>query len=111
MAASAGSRLAPPTFITNSMEHRRQLTQWAQAAHRGHLGNTGSVTLAPGTANTAVVDPRVGPGSVIAFMPLTLNAANALDTLYVINRTAEAFTIAHADTSTADRAYAYSILG
>ena len=111
MPASAGSRLAPPTFISDSVAHRRALTHWAASVHQGHLGNTGEVTLAAGTANTAVADARVGPGSVIQFMPLTLNAAEALAGVYVINRTAEAFTIAHANTTTADRAFAYSILG
>lgn len=111
MPVSAGSRIAPPGFITDSIAHRRQLTIWAQAAHNGHLGNVGSVTLQAGTAATAVVDPRAGSNSVIQLMPTTLNAANALSTTFVSNRTAESFTISHANTSTADRAYAYSILG
>jgi hypothetical protein len=111
MAATAGSRLAPPAFILDELNHRRQLSIWAQAAHNGHLGNVGNVTLDTGTANTAVVDARVGPNSVIHLMPTTLNAANALSTTFVANRTAEAFTITHANTGTADRAFAYSILG
>lgn len=111
MPASAGSRIAPPAFISDQMAHRRQLSIWAQAAHNGHLGNTGTVTLLTGTANTAVVDVRVGPNSVIHLMPTTLNAANALASTYIAARTAESFTITHANTGTADRAFAYSILG
>lgn len=111
MSFSAGSRLAPPNYISDQVNHRRQMAAWMQSAHQGHLGNVGSVTLLAGTANTAVVDARVGPNSVIQLMPTTLNAAAALASTYVTNRTAEAFTIAHLNTVTADRAYAYSILG
>lgn len=111
MPVSAGSRIAPPAFIRDELNHRRLLSVWAQAAHKGHLGNTGSVTLQTGTANTAVSDPRVGANTVIHLMPTTLNAAAALSTTYISNRTAEAFTITHANTGTADRAYAYTILG
>lgn len=111
MAASAGSRIAPPAFILDELNNRRQLCIWAREAHNGHLGNVGTVTLQTGTAATAVIDTRVGPNSVLQFMPTTLNAAGALATMYVTNRTAEAFTIIHANTATADRAFAYSILG
>lgn len=111
MAATAGSRLAPPAFILDELNHRRMLSLWAQAAHKGHLGNVGNVTLQAGTAATAVSDPRVGPNSVICLMPTTLNAAAATLSTYVSNRTAESFTITHLNTGTADRAYAYSILG
>lgn len=111
MAVSAGTRLAPPSFILDSLNHRRKIADWMRAAHQGHLGNVGTVTLAAGTANTAVTDFRVGPDSVISLMPTTQNAAAALASTYVINRTAEAFTIAHPNTVTADRIFAYSVLG
>lgn len=111
MPISAGSRLAPPNYISDSVNHRQQMTQWMRSAHQGHLGNTGTVTLNPGTAATAVVDFRVGPGSVIHLMPTNLNAAEALVSTYITTRSAEGFTIAHANTTTATRAFAYSILG
>lgn len=111
MAVSIGTRLAPTGFISDSTQHRRLIAQWMREAHQGHLGNVGSVTLMAGTANTAVVDFRAGPKSVIHLMPVTLNAAGALSSLYIANRSAETFTIVHANTVTADRAFAYSILG
>lgn len=111
MAVSAGTRLAPSTFLVDQAQHRRLIALWMREAHQGHLGNVGEVTLLQGTANTAVVDFRVGPNSVISLMPTTLNAAAALQSTYITNRTSEAFTIAHANTGTADRAFAYSILG
>ncbi len=111
MPVSAGSRLAPSSFIPDSTQHRRLIAQWMREAHQGHLGNVGTVTLIAGTANTAVTDFRVGPNSVIGLMPTTLNAAAAIASTYVANRTSEAFTIVHANTATADRAFAYSIMG
>lgn len=111
MTTSAGTRVAPSAFIPDEVRHRRAIAHWESEAHQGHLGNTGLVTLGTGTATTVKADFRIGPASVIALMPLTLNAANALTTTYVSSRSAEAFTITHANTATADRAFAYSILG
>lgn len=113
MTTSAGTRLSPPPFIFSEQEHRRQLGAWAREAHQGHLANVGSVTLSTATAATAVVDSRVGPNSFIGLMPTTANAAQELGagSLYISARSAEGFTIAHANTSTADRAYVYCILG
>lgn len=111
MASSAGSRVAPSAFLNDEKQHRRAISNWEREAHQGHLGNTGLVTLAVGTANTVVTDFRVGPNSVVALMPTTLNAANCLLDTYVSIRSAEAFTITHANTATADRAFAYSVLG
>ena len=111
MPASAGSRLAPSAFIADEKQHRRAIATWSFEAHQGHLGNVGTLTLTTGTAATVVTDFRVGPNSVIGLMPTTLNAAEALASTYVSGRSAEAFTITHANTSTADRAFAYSVLG
>lgn len=111
MAASAGTRLAPPIFLQDDRQHRRLMAQWMREAHQGHLGNVGTVTLGTGTAATAVIDFRVGPNTCINFMPTTANAAAELATLYVSSRSAEGFTISHANTSTADRAFVYCILG
>ena len=111
MAISAGSRLAPSSFVPDEKSHRRAIANWEHEAHQGHLGNVGSVTLTTSTSETVVTDFRVGPNSVIGLMPTTLNAAEALASTYVSARSAEAFTITHASTSTADRAFAYSVLG
>ena len=111
MSTSAGTRLAPSSFLHDEKEHRRQIAVYLREAHQGHLGNVGAVTLSTATAATAVVDFRVGPSSYIGFMPTTANAAAELPNLYVSSRSAEGFTIAHSNTSTADRAYSYCILG
>ena len=111
MPASAGSRLGPPQFQPDEKLHRRSIANWAFEANQGHLANVGVVTLTTGTAATVVTDFRVGPNTVIGLMPTTLNAAEALASTYISGRSAEAFTITHANTSTADRAFAYSVLG
>lgn len=82
-------------------------------AHQGHLGNIGNVTLTTSTAATSVTDFRVGQFSFISFMPTTANAAVELaaGTMFVSSRSAEGFTITHASTTTADRAFVYCILG
>lgn len=111
MPSSAGARLAPTAFEADEIRHRRNIAAYLREAHQGHLGNVGTVTLTTGTAATVVTDFRVGPNSVIGLMPTTLNAAEALVSTYISSRSAEAFTITHANTTTADRAFAYSVLG
>lgn len=111
MPASAGSRLAPGSFLPDEKQHRRNLAAWAHEAHQGHLGNVGTLTLTTGTAATVVTDFRVGPNSVIGLMPTTINAAGAIASTYISGRSAEAFTVTHDNTSTADRVFAYSVLG
>lgn len=111
MALSAGSRLAPSGFLPSEQAHRRAIANWEHEAHQGHLGNVGVITLAIGAGTTVVTDFRVGPNTVISLMPTTLNAAQAISTTFISGRSAEAFTITHANTVTADRAFAYSVLG
>lgn len=113
MATSAGSRIAPPSFLPDQTQHRRLMAQWMREAHQGHLGNVGTLTLGTGTAATSVVDFRVGPNSFVGLTPLTANAAGEIGggTIYVSSRSAEGFTLAHSNTTTADRSFVYAILG
>lgn len=111
MAMSAGTRLAPSTFIADEQSHRRSIAQWMREAHQGHLGNVGTLTLAANVATTIVVDFRVGPNTTICLSPLTANAAGALATTYISSRLNESFTITHANTATTDRTFAYCVLG
>lgn len=111
MTTSANSRLSPTGFVPDEIQHRRLIAQWMREAHVGHLGNIGSVTLSVGVATTPIKDTRVGNNSCIGLMPTTANAAAAATTTYISSRSAEGFTISHANTATADRAFVYSILG
>lgn len=113
MPLSAGSRAAPSGFVPDEQQHRRLIAEWMRNAHQGRLGNIGSVTLGTSTAATSVVDSRVGAFSFIGLMPTTSNAAQEIGagTIFISSRSAEGFTITHASTTTADRAYVYCILG
>lgn len=111
MTTSANSRVTPPVFLQDETAHRRAIAVWMREAHQGHLDNVGTVTLSTGVATTAVIDFRVGPNSFVGLMPTTLNAAEALASTYISSRSAEGFTISHANTATADRAFVYCILG
>lgn len=111
MAISAGSRLAPTGFVPDEQQHRRLIAQWMREAHQGHLGNVGTVTLGTSTAATSVVDFRVGVNSFIGLMPTTANAASAIAATYVSSRSAEGFTISHANNATNDRTFVYCVLG
>lgn len=111
MPASADARLAPTAFEADEVRHRRHIAAYLREAHQGHLGNVGTVTLLSGTVTTVVTDFRVGPNTVIDLMPTTANAAADLVTTYISSRSAEAFTITHANAATGDRTFAYSVLG
>lgn len=113
MAFSAGSRIAPSSFLYDQMQHRRAIAAWERQAHQGHLGNVGTVTLASSATSTVVTDFRVGPHSFIGFMPITANAAAELGagTLYVSSRGGETFTITHANNAQTDRNFVYCVLG
>lgn len=105
------TRLAPSSFLADEKMHRRAIANWEREAHLGHLGNVGTVSLGTGTVETVVTDFRVGPSSVIALMPTTSAAAAAIPTTYISSRSADAFTITHANSGSADRQFAYSLLG
>lgn len=113
MAVSAGTRLAPSAFIPDETQHRRQIAAYLREVHQGHIGNVGNLTLSINSATTPVKDFRAGFNSFIGFTPLTANAAAELGagTMYVSSRSAEGFTVTHANTATADRTFVYCILG
>ena len=77
----------------------------------GKINATGSVTLTANQATTTLTDMRVGPDSVILFMPTTANAAAELATLYVSSRGQETATLTHANNAQVDRTFAYAVLG
>lgn len=105
--------LVPPDDLPDERQHRRLIAQALIRAMAGGLNVTGTVTLTANVASTVVTDKRVGPGTVIDFMPITSNAAleQAAGTMFVSARTDENFTITHANNAQVDRTFGYSILG
>ncbi len=82
---------------------------------QGKMNCTGSVTLTAGATSTVLADPRLTVDSVLAFDPMTANAAAELaaGTLYTLtaNRNNGTWTLTHANAGTTDRTFRYAILG
>ena len=72
---------------------------------------TGSVTLDASSATTTLNDRRIGPSSVIVFMPKTANAAAEMDGMYVSSRGKQTATLTHANDANADKSFGYAVLG
>jgi hypothetical protein len=77
----------------------------------GKLNATTTVTLAAGATTTTFEDERIGPASVILFMPLTAHAAGALGGLHVSGRAQGSATLAHANSVDADKTFGVAIIG
>ena len=78
----------------------------------GKLNCVGSVTLTNSATQTTVTDFRVGPESVILFMPTTSFGASELASggMFVGARTKNSFTIDH-PTGTTTRSFDYVVVG
>ena len=78
----------------------------------GKLNATATVTITNSATSTAVSDFRVGPDSVILFMPTTAASATELasGSMYVSARAKNTFTITHTNAVTT-RSFAYVVIG
>lgn len=111
MALSAGSGQLVPYFQPDEKHHRRVIATWAIEVNKGHIQNTGTVTLGTSTAQTVVTDSRASPFSFIGFMPLTAKALSAAPTVRVSSQTDGSFTIAHGNSVSNLKTFRYCILG
>ena len=102
---------AVPLEWADEEEHRRKIAEGTELALNGKIRSVGTITLADGSATTALPDKRIGPQSFIGFMPTTANAAGELATMYVSARTDESATITHANNAEVDRTFIYVVLG
>lgn len=78
----------------------------------GKLNATATVTITNSATSTAVSDFRVGPDSVILFMPTTAAGATELasGSMYVSARAKNTFTITHTNAVTT-RSFGYVVIG
>ena len=78
----------------------------------GKMNATASVTLTNSATSTAVTDYRVGPESVVLFMPTTADGATELAAggMYVSTRAKNTFTITHSSATTT-RSFDYVVIG
>jgi hypothetical protein len=111
MSQSAGSGQLVPYFRADEQHHRRVIATWATEVNKGHIQNTGTVTLGTSTAQTVVVDSRASPFSFIAFMPLTAKALSAGPTVRVSSQTNGTFTITHGNSVSNVKTFRYCLLG
>lgn len=63
------SLLAPRSSL-NEVSHRMQIADAANAALRGELLNTGTVTIVAGATSTTITDARLGVGKLLLLTPL-----------------------------------------
>jgi hypothetical protein len=91
----------------------RQVAAIVNRLAQGKLNCTGTTTLTPGTASTAVTDPRATATSIILLMPTTANAAAEIGngTCFVSARAKGSFTLTHANNAQPDRTFGYAIIG
>ena len=77
----------------------------------GPNGQSGSeVTLTPGAASTVYTDPQITPSAFIGLMPQTVNAADALSSIWIEPEVGFAI-IHHASAPDADQTFAVTIAG
>ena len=91
---------------------QRAVAEVVRGVMDGKTNNTGSVTLATGGATTTTLtDRRIGPDSVIVFVPAS-TAANADATrVYASAQGQGTATVNHAANITADKTYRYAVIG
>jgi hypothetical protein len=79
----------------------------------GRSNAVGTVTLATGSATTAVTDKNCAIGSVPLLTPTTANAAAEVGngTMFISAVTNGSFTITHANSATTGRTFLYAIHG
>jgi hypothetical protein len=102
---------APVYWPGNEMEHRRRIAEVVNNLLEGKLNSTASVTLTASSATTTLADRRIGPFSVILFMPQTANAATEMANLHVTSRGQFTATLTHSNDPGTDRTYDYCVLG
>ena len=88
----------------------KSITKTINNILNGKINSISSLTLTANTTSTTITDLRCTASSVVTLMPTTSNAASALATTY-ITVTKQSFTITHANTSTTDRTFHYSVIG
>jgi hypothetical protein len=91
---------------------QRAVAEVVRGVMDGKTNNTGSITLAVGSAvTTTLTDQRIGVDSVIVFVPASA-AANADATrVYASAQGQGTATVNHAANVTANKTYRYAVIG
>jgi hypothetical protein len=91
---------------------QRAVAEVVRGIMDGKTNNTGSITLATGGATTTTLtDRRIGPDSVIVFVPAS-SAANADSSrIYTSAQGQGTATVNHVTNIVANKTYRYAIIG
>lgn len=108
--ANATSTLNVPLQLNDQEQHLRLIAETVNQLLDGKLNATGTFTLSANSDTTTLADTRIGPDSVILWMPTTANAGGEIG-MYVSSRGKQTATITHMNDSRTDRTFAYVVLG
>jgi hypothetical protein len=113
MAANKPGYQAPPEFLPDDKEHRRQLARALRGLMQGKANVTLDVTLVPNATSTTVTDARIGfYSAVIPAMALTADAASDLAAgLWVGSLAKGSCVLNHRNAAQTDRTIRLVILG
>ena len=91
---------------------QRAVAEVVRGVMDGKTNNTGSVTLATGGATTTTLtDRRIGPESVIVFVPASAAANSDSSRIYTSNQDQGTATINHVANVVASKTYRYAVIG
>jgi hypothetical protein len=98
--------------MPDETQHRRTLARVVNQAMKGATNNTLQVTLAPSAPTTTVTDPRISLSTAPHVAPLTADAAAEIaGGLLYFAPSAGQCVIHHANSASADRTFAMSLIG
>lgn len=91
---------------------QRAVAEVVRGVMDGKTNNTGSITLAVGGATTtAMTDRRIGPDSVIVFVPASTAANADSSRIYTSAQGQGTATVNHVTNIVANKTYRYAIIG
>jgi hypothetical protein len=91
---------------------QRAVAEVVRGVMDGKTNNTGSITLAVGGATTtAMTDRRIGPDSVIVFVPASTAANADSSRIYTSAQGQGTATVNHVANISANKTYRYAVIG
>ena len=90
----------------------RQISEVVNNAMAGKINNTGSINLTASSATqTNLDDARIGPDSVISFMPTNTASASFVGDMFVSSRADGSAVISHSINTAASATFSFTITG
>lgn len=99
-----------PVEMSDNVAHLRQVAEVLNNVMNGGLNSVGEVTFTPSMTTTDIDEPRISAYSVILLMPLTANAATAMQSVYITTTNGTA-TINHPSDAATDQDFRYLVIG